>query len=165
MALEFQYTPDVSLSRLFDRLKSGFAAPQESRTQHDPVRLATAAVLLEIANADGVFAAAEDGDIVGYLQRAFALDTDSARELMQTADEIRQRTIDYFAITNYLRKNTSLDDRIEIVKAMWRIVYSDGRLSDHENYLVRKLADLLGLEHHVMIDAKVAILRERGEST
>ena len=50
----------------------------------------------------------------------------------------------------------SLEDRIDIVKTMWRIVYSDGRLTDYENYLVRKLSDLLGLEHHVMIDAKVA---------
>ena len=30
--------------------------------------------------------------------------------------------------------------------------------------LVRKLADLLGLEHHVMIDAKVAVLRDMGLS-
>ena len=45
---------------------------------------------------------------------------------------------------------------------MWRIVYADGRLSENENYLVRKLADLLGLEHHVMIEAKVDVLRELG---
>ena len=126
------------------------------------MRLATAAVLLEIANADGEFKAAEDGDIVGYLKRAFDLDAESARQLMGAAEEIRRRTIDYFAITNYLRKNSSLADRIEIVKAMWRIVYADGRLSDNENYLVRKLADLLGLEHHVMIEAKVDVLRELG---
>jgi uncharacterized tellurite resistance protein B-like protein len=45
---------------------------------------------------------------------------------------------------------------------MWRLVYSDGTLTDYEGYLVRKLADLLGLEHHVMIDAKSAVLREMG---
>jgi len=44
---------------------------------------------------------------------------------------------------------------------MWRVVYSDGTLTDYEGYLVRKLADLLGLEHRVMIDAKVSVLRER----
>ncbi|HEX8153096.1 MAG TPA: TerB family tellurite resistance protein, partial [Thermoanaerobaculia bacterium] len=65
-------------------------------------------------------------------------------------------------LTNFIRKNASLQDRIEIVKTMWRIVYSDNRLTDYENYLVRKLADLLGIEHHVMIEAKVAVLNERG---
>jgi uncharacterized tellurite resistance protein B-like protein len=43
---------------------------------------------------------------------------------------------------------------------MWRMAYSDGKLSDYEGYLVRKLADLLGLEHRVMIDAKVSVLEE-----
>ncbi len=152
----------MSISSLIDHFKRGLSSPEASRPQHDPVRLATAAVLLEIANADGEFKAAEDGDIVGYLKRAFDLDAESARQLMGAAEEIRRRTIDYFAITNYLRKNSSLADRIEIVKAMWRIVYADGRLSDNENYLVRKLADLLGLEHHVMIEAKVDVLRELG---
>ena len=154
----------MSLSSLIDRFKHGLSNPADTRPQHDPIRLATAAVLLEIAQADGQFAAPEGADIAAYLQKAFDLDADSARELMEAAAEIRNQTIDYFAMTNYLRRTTSLEERIEIVKTMWRIVYADGRLSDYENYLVRKLADLLGLEHRVMIAAKVVVLEERGEA-
>jgi uncharacterized tellurite resistance protein B-like protein len=138
-----------------------FKGLQEAQPQPDPLRLATAAVLLEIAHADGEFSPAEDGDIVGFLRTAFALPDGESGELLEEADELRNRTIDHFALTNFIRKNASLDQRREIVKTMWRIVYSDRKLSDYENYLVRKLADLLGLEHHVMIDAKVAVLRER----
>jgi uncharacterized tellurite resistance protein B-like protein len=90
------------------------------------------------------------------------LDDETAQELIAEAAEVRGKTIDHFALTNYIRKNASLGERIEIVKTMWRIVYSDRKLTDYENYLVRKLADLLGLEHHVMIEAKVAVLREIG---
>ena len=136
------------------------AAPQSQGQKHDPLSLATAAVLLETAYADGEFTPAEDGDVVGYLQRAFNLGAEEARELLDAANELRNRTIDHFALTNYIRKNSPLPERIEIVKTMWRVVYSDGKLTDYENYLVRKLADLLGLEHHVMIDAKSAVLRE-----
>ena len=138
------------------------AKPDSAQSHHEPLRLATAAVLLDIAYADGQFTPSEDGDLVGYLKRAFNLDEPTARELVGAAEEIRRETIDHFALTNYIRRSTSLDDRIEIVKTMWRMVYSDGRLTDYERYLVRKLADLLGLEHHVMIDAKVAVLDERG---
>lgn len=155
----------MTLSSLIDRFKHGLSNPADTHPQHDPIRLATAAVLLEIAHADGKFTAPEGGDLAAYLQKAFDLGADSARELMDAAAEIRNQTIDYFAITNSLRRNTSLEERIDIVKTMWRIVYADGRLSDYENYLVRKLADLLGLEHRVMIAAKVAVLEERGEAT
>ena len=144
------------------RFKGGV---RQAEQQHDPLSLATAAVLLEIAYADGEFTPAEDGDVAGYLQQAFGLDHDSAEELIGAANELRGRTIDHFALTNFIRSHSSLSDRIEMVKTMWRIVYADRKLTDYENYLVRKLADLLGLEHHVMIEAKVSVLRELGLST
>jgi len=145
------------------RFKSGAAQPAEKR--QDPLRLATAAILLDIAYADGTFTPAEDGDIVGFCKRAFALADDEAREIVAAAGEIRAHTIDHFALTNYIRKNSTLQERIDIVRTMWRMVYGDGKLTDYENYLVRKLADLLGLEHHVMIGAKVEVLRELGLAT
>ena len=152
----------MSFARLVQRFKQGLGPQEPAReAKHDPLGLATAAVLLETAYADGTFTPAEDGDVVGYLQRAFNLGTEEARELVEAANEVRNQTIDHFALTNYIRSNSTLADRIEIVKTMWRMVYSDGKLTDYESYLVRKLADLLGLEHHVMIDAKTAVLRER----
>ena len=141
---------------------TGRTSEPQPRYQHDPLRLATAAVLLDIAYADGAFHPAEDGDVVGFLSKRFELDADDARELMEAAEEIRRKTVDHFALTHYIRKNTPLEERIDIVKTMWRLVYSDGKLSDYEGYLVRKIADLLGLEHRVMIDAKSAVLREMG---
>jgi uncharacterized tellurite resistance protein B-like protein len=139
---------------------SGRTSEVQPKQQHDPLRLATAAVLLDIAYADGQFTPVEDGNVVGFLTERFALSTDDARELLEAAEEIRKKTVDHFALTNYIRKNAPLSERIDIVKTMWRLVYSDGKLSEYEAYLVRKLADLLGLEHHVMIDAKSAVLRE-----
>ena len=141
---------------------TGSTPEVQRREQHDPLRLATAAVLLEIAYADGQFTPGEDGNVLEFLSKKFALSTEDVKELVEAADEIRKKTVDHFALTHYIRKNTPLPDRIDIVKTMWRLVYSDGTLHDHENYLVRKLADLLGLEHHVMIDAKSAVLREMG---
>ena len=140
----------------------GDAAPAPA---HDPLRLATATILLEIGYADGTLTTEESGDLLGYLERAFALGEQDANDLVNAAQEIRNRTIDHFAMTNFIRKHATLEERVEIVRTMWRMVYSDGKLTDYENYLVRKLADLLGLEHHVMIEAKVAVLRELGMAT
>ena len=135
--------------------------PQQQK--HDPLRLATAAVLLDIAYADGTFTPAEDGNMTSFLSARFQLSPEDTSELVEAADEIRKKTVDHFALTHYIRKNAPLAERIEIVKTMWRLVYSDGQLTDYEGYLVRKLADLLGLEHHVMIEAKSAVLRELGK--
>jgi len=157
------YTRTVSFAKLMQRFKHGMES--ERQEQQDPLHLATAAVLLEIAHADGDFTPAEDGDVIGFLNSAFALTPEASRELVQEADELRNRTIDHFALTHYIRRHASLAERIDIVKTMWRIVYADRKLTDYENYLVRKLADLLGLEHRVMIEAKVDVLRELGLAT
>lgn len=151
----------MSFSRILDTL-TGRTSEVQQREQHDPLRLATAAVLLDIAYADGTFSPAEDGDVTGFLTKRFQLSPDDTRELIEAADEIRAKTIDHFAMTNYIRKNMTLQERIEIVKTMWRMAYGDGTLTDMEGYLVRKIADLLGLERHVMIEAKTAVLRELG---
>lgn len=151
----------MSFAKLVALFKDGFAAPPEGKpAEHDPLRLATATVLLDIAHADGSFTPAEDEDLAGYLVKRFSLSPEDARELMEAANDLRANTIDHFALTNFIRRNASLAERIEIVKTMWRMVYADGKLTDYENYLVRKLADLLGLEHRVMIDTKVAVLQE-----
>lgn len=141
---------------------SGRTSEVQPKQKHDPLPLATAAILLDIAYADGDFSPAEDGNVAGFLSQRFQLDADDARELLEAADEIRKKTVDHFALTHYVRKNAPLAERIEIVKTMWRLVYSDGKLTDYEGYLVRKIADLLGLEHRVMIDAKSAVLDEIG---
>lgn len=151
----------MSIAKILDKL-TGRTSEVQPRQQHDPLRLATAAVLLDIAYADGTFTPAEDGNVAGFLAQRFSLSSDDAKELMEAADEIRKKTVDHFALTHYIRKNSPLAERIEIVKTMWRLALSDGTLTDYEGYLVRKLADLLGLEHHVMIDAKSAVLRELG---
>jgi uncharacterized tellurite resistance protein B-like protein len=143
---------------------TGRTSQPQPRYHHDPLRLATAAVLLDIAYADGTFSPAEGGDVTQFLAQRFELSPEDAQELLEAADEIRRKTVDHFALTHYIRKNTPLAERIEIVRTMWRLVYSDGRLTDYEGYLVRKLADLLGLEHHVMIEAKSAVLEELGRT-
>ena len=152
----------MSFAKLMQRFKGDVMGDATAAHPHDPLRLATAAVLLEIGYADGTLSPGENVDLVTYLKRAFNLGDDDARDLVNAAEEIRNRTIDHFAMTNFIRRNATLEERVEIVRTMWRMVYSDGKLSDYENYLVRKLADLLGLEHHVMIEAKVGVLRELG---
>lgn len=141
---------------------TGRTSEPQPAYRHDPLRLATAAVLLDIAYADGDFSPAEGGDITGYLTKLFQLSEDDTRELIEAADEIRRKTIDHFALTNYIRKNMSADQRLDIVKTMWRTALSDGKLTDYEGYLVKKMGDLMGIERHVIIDAKSAVLDERG---
>jgi uncharacterized tellurite resistance protein B-like protein len=150
----------ASLKRFFgDTLSSPAAAPAD---REEAVRTATAAILLDIAYADDSFSMAEEARLLEFLRGRFGLSEEHARDLLETADSIRARTIDHWNLTNTIRSSVPLSDRIEIVRTMWRLVYTDTDLHQYENYLVRKLADLLGIEHHVMIEAKMSVRSELG---
>lgn len=128
---------------------------------HDEaIRIATAVVLLDVAHADEKMSRGEESTVVEHLRSAFGLDDDDARELLELAEEIRRETIDHWHMTNQIRNSTSFDDRMEIVRSMWRIIYADGHFHQYEGYLVRKLSDLLGIEHPRMIEAKMTVRRE-----
>lgn len=153
------------LDRIQQQLSSSPSTADERASRHDALRIATAGLLLEIAHADEMLGGEEEAHLIRHLQEGYGLDAETTRELLDEADSVRKQTIDHFGFANLLRTATPLEDRIEVVKSMWRIVYADGRLTSSEDYLIRKLSTLLGLEHHVMIDAKIAVRRELGIAT
>lgn len=150
------------LDRIQQQLSSTDTTPAGTAAKHDAIKVATAGLLLEIAHADDDLHGDEEAHLLEHLRGEYGLDKETIDELVAEADSARKETIDHFGFANLLRTGTTLDQRIEVVKTMWRIVYADGRLTQNEDYLLRKLASLLGLEHHIMIDAKVAVRRELG---
>lgn len=140
-----------------------FKKTTRSGPDYDPeqsLHLATAGVLLEIAYADDDFSPAEEKSLIDYLGKTFAMTADVARALLERANELRKKTIDHWTFTSFVKKNAPLPFRMEIVRTMWRMVYSDGILHDNEEYLVGKLSELLGIERHLMIEAKLQIKQE-----
>ena len=156
----------MPFNRIVGFVKDRLSEPQEksSAEREHAIQLATVASLLEIAYADQSLSSKEEHHLVELSQRMFGLSGDETRDLIESADVLRTKSIDHWSMTNVVRKNTSLEDRIEIVKTMWRIVYSDDHLHDFEGYLIRKLSDLLGIEHHVMINAKLEVQKELGRA-
>ncbi len=49
-------------------------------------------------------------------------------------------------------------EKIEIIEILWRIVYVDGKMDEHEHYLMNKLSNLLRLSHNQLIEAKLKVL-------
>ena len=149
----------MPIQQLFSRLSAALSSdnPQVAAIAPNDIPLATAAVLLEIAHADSSFSDSERNHLVEFLRNSFQLTAEVMNELLGVADRTRKESIDHWSMTNLLRKSSSLEQRLEIVRVMWRIVYSDGALTAHEDHLVRKLGELLGLERHLIIDAKLAV--------
>ncbi len=132
--------------------------PAESVAQADPetkIRVATCAVLVEMANADDEFTKDERDHIIEVLTERFDLSPDEAHELIKIAEEELKGSIDIYRFTKTIKQNYSEEDRIRALEEIWKLVYADGELSGHEDNLAHKLSFLLGLTHKQLIDAKL----------
>jgi uncharacterized tellurite resistance protein B-like protein len=147
---------------MFDALKSLFARhasapPGSAGSSADPnraLKIAACALLLEMAHADDEFTAAEQKNIEELVGRHFGLDAETTREILEAADRERRDATDLHQLTSVITRHYDEGQRMVLSEMLWRVVYADGALSEHEDYLAQKLAHLLDLRPGYLAEAR-----------
>jgi uncharacterized tellurite resistance protein B-like protein len=124
----------------------------------DDIRVATCALFLELATIDNQFSEEERQKILSILREEYGLTTEHAVALAETANRQLKGSIDVWQFTNQINQNYSDDEKLRVVELLWRLVYADGVLDAHEDYLMHKLGKLLRLPHKQLIAAKLKVL-------
>ncbi len=145
------------VKKYFGKSTKDTPASQEREASHD-IRVATCALLLEMANIDGEFSGAEQENIFDILKKNYQLSEEHVEALIEASNEEIKGRIDFWQFTHFINQNYSLGEKILIIEMVWEIAYADGRLNEHEDYLVHKLAKLLHLTHKQLIEAKLKII-------
>jgi uncharacterized tellurite resistance protein B-like protein len=118
------------------------------------VSIATCALLLEMAHADSEFSQSERDSILSIIRTSFDMTESDATELLDLADLERKESLDLWQFTNLINQTYSREEKIKVAETLWQVIYTDGKIDQHEEYLMRKLTYLLDLEHQEMIEAK-----------
>ena len=145
-----------SLKALFNR-HAAVDRPAVAASAAEPdsgLRIAACALLLEMAHADSEFSAQERTHIEAVLVRHFDLDAGTARELIEVAERERRDATDLHQFTAIINRHYDEGQRMVLAELLWRVVYADGELSRHEDYLSRKIANLLELRPGFLAEAK-----------
>ena len=157
---------------MLNRIKDLFApspsmpAPQPETLSQDRMQLATCVLLLEVARADDEFTAAEREHVVDTLKERFSLSESEAKELIDAATASRDESNDLWTFTSDISRHCDTPERMRIMEEIWRVVYADGQLEAHEDFLVHRLAKLLNITHKELIETKMRVLNEiRGGGT
>lgn len=146
-----------AIKKFLSRSEENAPSPKKEIGVQD-LRVATCALFLEMANIDEEFSPAERKTIFAILKKEFGLPTDVAEELARAAEKELEKSIDLWKFTGLINEHYSDEDKLKIIEMFWQIIYSDGKLSKHEDYLIHKLANLLNIEHRYLMTAKVRVL-------
>lgn len=115
---------------------------------------AAAVLLLELAAADAGVDESERRVIERAMVERFDLDEAEVEALIEEAALRQRESHSLHEFTHQLRTQLSPDARGELIEWLWKVGFADGRLDRHEEHLVRRLADLLGVPHREFIRRK-----------
>jgi uncharacterized tellurite resistance protein B-like protein len=150
------------IPKLKQLLREALGEDERPDGQHD-LRLATAALLLEMARADREETAAERRTAETMLARYFSIECGAAEDLLARADETLQHAVSLYEFTRVLNDTLSPAERRTVVQMVAEVAAADGNFDKHEQHLLSKLADLLHLRRAEYATIRASVLRRRAD--
>jgi uncharacterized tellurite resistance protein B-like protein len=140
-------------------------APAVAGRRHgaDELQTAAAALLVEAAQMDGDFDAAERARVLELVTERFALNRAESESLLAAAEDRVAHASQLHGFTRVVNKAFDHAARIELMEMLWEIIYTDGELHDHEASLMRRLTGLLHISDRESAAARTRALARLGK--
>ena len=139
------------LGKLKDILLGDRAYAESATNPEERQQLALAALLIEMARADFDESTEEQAAINGFLADHFSLSEAEAADLIERATQAMSEAVCLFDFTRALHDSLDYEQKLAVVRLLWRTALADNRLDKYEEYLIRKVADLLYISHSDII--------------
>jgi len=128
---------------MFEAISRLFREEQTPDLKHEP-RLAVAALLVHLAAVDGTAKPEEREAVRQALMEYYRLDAHEVDELVAEATRRDSDAVDFYRFTSAI---TALpeEERIEIIRMMWQVVFADRQNHELEDNMVWRIAELIGV--------------------
>ena len=137
------------------------SAEQERAFDDTGYRLAATALLVHVVSLDGEPTAVEKRKLHSLIESSFKLDPGTADRLIASATKVEGEAVDLYHFTSVIMRSVNEEGRLRIVEMMWELVYADGQVSEFEDNVVWRAADLLGVASRDRIDLKHRVAARR----
>ena len=124
------------------------------------LQIATAAIFVELAKADGDFSDEEREHIVASIKNRFELEEEYVHELIELSHEELKDSVSLYEFSGVINKSFTFEDKYELLKNLWRLIYTDKTLDKYEDHLIKLIGGMLKMEHKQIINAKMLIRKE-----
>lgn len=145
-----------ALRNFFDEMTGG-VRPADGFAEDDH-RVAAVALMVHLAEADGILDAPERKRLQRLVEERYALDPATARQMIARASADEREAIDLFQFTLVLKRRLDETGRQAVVEQLWDMAYADGEAHEFEENIVWRVAELLGVSPRERVE-----LRQRAE--
>ena len=145
---------------MLDRLRHFIAdvvsseTPEHRSFDETGCKLAATALFVHIISLDGAPSDVEIRKLHELIETRFGLDPGTANKLIEAATRVEGDAVDLYRFTSVIMRSLNDEDRLRIVEMMWELVYADGHVSEFEENVVWRAADLLAVSSRDRIELK-----------
>ncbi len=158
----FEYLRKV-LSPERDEQVSQEIETSSTKSTSKKYQVATAALLVEVAKADGNFSEDERKRIIDLMKNDFDLDDECVNELLALSEQKVKDSVSIYEFSSVINESFTQQEKLDLIKNLWRIIYEDGKLDSHEDRLIKIIGSTMNIDHKDIIAAKLFVKQEIGE--
>ena len=118
---------------------------------------ACAALLIETALADKVFNTEEIDSMKKTLREVYGIDEKDLDELISESEKKVSESTSLYEYTRLINDLCDYQDKLKLINNLWAIAFADKHLDKYEEYLIRKISDLLHVSHSDFIQQKLNV--------
>lgn len=117
----------------------------------DDPRVAAAALLFHVMDADGVREKAEQKRLKAGLSEAYGVSGAELEAVMKAGEEAERDAVDLYTFTSVLKRELDEEARAEFIRLMWEVVFADGEMHELEDNMVWRVAELMGVSNRARV--------------
>jgi uncharacterized tellurite resistance protein B-like protein len=105
-----------------------------------------------MARADGVFSVEEREQVISSLQKQFGLEAEYVNDLVELSKTKLLDSVSLYEFSSIINEHFSNDDKLELLKNLWRLIYTDKKLDKYEDRLIKIIGGMINIEHKQIIN-------------
>lgn len=141
---------------MIEHLKQLFAAPEEEPVEPDAHQLAVAAtaLMVQLSRVDNDEDERELEVIVDCAVKAHQITREEAADILSDALNHADDATSLYEFTGRINEDLDQQQKQMLLTSIWRVALADGRIDKYEEHLIRRMADLLHLNHREYMQAR-----------
>ena len=142
-----------SIQNIFKRKQNESAVDSKKSEQE----LAYASLLIEVINSDNKFDDRERGKLLEILSNKLDIHKEELDNFTELAQKKSEDSTSLYEFTREINDQYEYEEKVSLITDLWGIAYSDGKLDKYEDYVIRKIADLIYVSHADFIKSKLKV--------
>jgi len=132
-------------------------AENQEEKEKNIINNACAALLIETALADKVFNTEEIDSMKKTLREVYEIDKKDLDELISESEKKVSESTSLYEYTRLINDLCDYQDKLKLINNLWTIAFADKHLDKYEEFLIRKISDLLYVSHSDFIQQKLSV--------